>query len=240
MLGEIQAKNITFDTTICLHTLYSYIDKGVFLHLTNKDLPQRGKRKNPHSYKRVRAARAPKGESIENRPKEVNERYVFGHWEGDTVYGKKRSRRTLLVFTERLTRNEVIMRIKDRTATSVVKAMDTLERRYGKRFKDIFKSITFDNGSEFSDCDGMERSIYGGKRTKAYYCHPYSSWERGSNENQNGLIRRHYPKGFDFTRTTNAKVKLVEEWVNNYPRQMFGWKSAADIFREHLAAAQLN
>ena len=235
VLGEIQAQKLTFDTTICLHTLYSYIDKGVFLNLTNKNLPQRGKRKNPHSYKHVRAARPPKGESIENRPEEINDRSVFGHWEMDTVYGRKRSRKTLLVLTERVSRNEIIVPIEDRTAQSVNKAVDRLERRYGKRFKLLFKSITVDNGSEFADCATLERSIYGGRRTKIYYCHPYSSWERGSNENQNGLIRRYHPKGTDFSKVTNKAIAHTEEWINHYPREMFGWRSSADIFNEHIA-----
>lgn len=235
VLGEIEAKELTFDTTICLHTLYSYIDKGVFLNLTNKDLPHKGKRKNPRSYKQIRPARAPKGVSIENRPDEINERSVFGHWEMDTVYGRKRSKRNLLVLTERLSRNEIITPIKDRTAASVIKAVDGLERRYGKRFKVIFKSITVDNGSEFADCDGIERSVYGGRRTKVYYCHPYSSWERGSNENQNGLIRRHHPKGTNFSKVTNKTIAQTEHWINNYPRAMFGWRTASDVFAEHLS-----
>ncbi|MDD3920969.1 MAG: IS30 family transposase [Eubacteriales bacterium] len=235
VLGEIEAKELTFETTICLHTLYSYIDKGVFLNLTNKNLPQKGKRKTPRSYKHVRPARAPKGDSIELRPDEINERTEFGHWEMDTVYGRKRTKKALLVLTERLSRNEIIIPIKDRTAASVNKAMDGLERRYGARFKRLFKSITIDNGPEFSDRETLERSIHGGQRTRLFYCHPYSSWERGSNENQNGMIRRHHPKGTNFAKVTNKAIAHTETWLNNYPREMFGWRSAADVFQEHVA-----
>jgi len=235
VLGEIKAMGLEFDTTICLRTLYSYIDKGVFLHLTNKHLPQKGKRKKPRPYKQVRPARAPKGTSIEKRPKEINERSVFGHWEMDTVHGRKRTKKSLLVLTERVSRAEIIRPIKDRTSQSVNRALDGIERKYGDMFKKVFLSITVDNGSEFADHETLERSIYGGTRTQIYYCHPYSSWERGSNENQNGLIRRHHPNGTNFSRVTNKEIARTEEWINHYPREMFGWKSAADKFAECLA-----
>lgn len=236
VLGEIEAKNITFETTICLRTLYSYIDKGVFLRVTNKDLPHRGKRKEGRHYRNVRAARPPRGESIEQRPAEIKRRETFGHWEMDTVVGRKKSKPVLLVLTERLTRKEIILKMKDRTASSTVKAIDRLERRYGKSFfKALFKTITVDNGVEFADCAGLESSIHGGQRTNIYYCHPYSSWERGSNENQNGLLRRPFPKGTDFTRVTNKAVAAAEAWLNGYPRAIFGYRCAEDVFQEHLA-----
>ena len=88
-----------------------------------------------------------------------------------------------------------------------------------------------DNGVEFLDMEGVERSIThpGEKRTIAYYCHPYCSFERGSNENQNKLIRRHIPKGTDITEYTDADVKEIEAWINNYPRNMFNGLSAAEM-----------
>lgn len=235
-LGEIKQKGRRFSTTICRVTLYSYIDKGVFLRLTNKDLPRRGEKKDKHQ--RVRAVRAPRGESIEKRPNEVNERLTFGHWEGDTIVGKRGSKRTLLCFTERFTRKEIIIRLPDKTSASVVKAMDRLERKYAGLFPKIFKSITFDNGSEFSDCEGIERSAIkkGEKRTKVYYCHPYSAYERGSNENQNGIIRRPFPKGTSFDKVTLAQVAEAEDWLNNYPRPLFGYRSANDVFDECLCS----
>lgn len=101
-------------------------------------------------------------------------------------------------------------------------------------FPRIFKSITVDNGAEFADCDGIERSINTGRRTKLYYCHPYSSWERGSNENQNKLIRRFFPKGKDLNRVTRKQVKIAEEWLNAYPRRIFGYKSARDLWEKEI------
>ncbi|MDO4356903.1 MAG: IS30 family transposase [Clostridia bacterium] len=214
----------------------SYIEKGVFLRVTNKNLPRRGEKKG--KYQRVRPARAPRGESIEKRPDEINHRSTFGHWEGDTIVGKRGSKRTLLCFTERMTRKEIIIRLPDKTAASVVKAMDRLERKYGGLFPKVFKTITFDNGSEFADCEGIERSAIrkGEKRTKVYYCHPYSAYERGSNENQNGIIRRPFPKGTSFDKVTLSQVAAVEDWINDYPRALFGYKSANDMFAECLCS----
>lgn len=126
----------------------------------------------------------------------------------------------------------------DQTAASVVHALNKLERRYGKRFPQIFKSITFDNGSEFADCAGIERSVYGTnrKRTRAYYCHPYSAYERGTNENINRMIRRFLPKGTDFRKVTAASVQRIESWLNHYPREILNFETPATLFAHHLAA----
>ena len=95
--------------------------------------------------------------------------------------------------------------------------------------------ITVDNGSEFALADQLEQScITGDKRTKVYYCHPYSSWERGSNENVNGMIRRRHPKGTDFSKVTAEEIAATENWINSYPRKIFGYKSAGTMFRECL------
>ncbi|WP_298019434.1 IS30 family transposase [uncultured Dysosmobacter sp.] len=236
-LADIELEGKQFKTTICVSTLYSYITKGVFLTLTNDDLPEKPKRKR--KYRTVKQAkRAPRGESIEKRPAEADGRAVFGYWEMDTVYSAaKTSKRALLVLTERKTRKEIIEPIFDRTSESTIKALDRIERRYGKMFRKIFKAITVDNGGEFSDVERLERSaIRKGKRTKFYYCHPYSSFERGSNENQNKMIRRQHPKGTDFGKVSTAAIKKTEAWINNYPRKVLGWKTADMAFAECVAA----
>jgi transposase, IS30 family len=230
VLGEIKKENLKFNTSISKTTFYRYIDNGIFLTLSNKDLPvKRNRKKNYNKIKKP--ARVPKGNSIEKRPKEIENRISFGHWEMDCVEGKKGTKKTLLVLTERKTRNEIIMLMKDKTAKSVVKSLNKIEKEYGtKMFKKVFLSITVDNGSEFADYKGIEQSIIGNTRTNVYYCHPYSSWERGSNENQNKMIRRHYPKGYDFTKTTSAEIKRLEKWINNYPRKIFGYYTSAELF----------
>ncbi|MFG6330875.1 MAG: IS30 family transposase [Lachnospiraceae bacterium] len=200
------------------------------------------RRKRKRKYEKVKSkpARAPKGESIENRPQEINERETFGHWEMDCVEGKKKTKETLLVLSERLTRREIIIKMPDKTAASVVKALNRLERKYGRRFPQIFKSITVDNGSEFADCAGIEKSIFGRgkrKRTTVYYCHPYSAYERGTNENINKMIRRFLPKGTDFRQVSVEYVARVETWINNYPREILGFETSGALFEKYLAEA---
>lgn len=237
VLGEIKrSPELKFSTMISEFTLYSYIDKGIFLNLTNKNLPVKGKRKGP--YRKVRKlARPPRGKSIEKRPEEINERTTFGNWEMDTVEGPKKTKPRLLVLTERLTRQEIAIKLPDGTSASVVRALDGLEKRYGKLFPIVFRTITVDNGSEFADCEGMERSRTGkGKRTEIYYCHPYTSCERGSNENQNKMLRRRFPKGTDFRKVSAGAVAAAVEWLNNYPRELFDFGTSAERFQEELLA----
>lgn len=230
VLGEIKRRGIEFSVTISAPTLYRYIEQGVFLTITNDNLPVK-RNKTRRKYKKVRAARASKGDSIEKRPAEIAERTTFGHWEMDCVEGKKGTKKTMLVLTERFTRYEIIRIMKDQTAASVVKALNGIERAYGANFSKIFQTITMDNGSEFSDYEGIEKSCRrSGTRTKVYYCHPYSSYERGSNENQNKMIRRHYPKGVSFERVTSADMRKLEKWINNYPRKIFNYYSSAELY----------
>lgn len=239
VLGYALMEGRTFKTSVSVATIYSYIKKGLFLRITQVDLPRRGKRKN--SYKKVEKkepARAPAGESIEQRPAEVRNREQFGHWEMDTVYSAKTSsKKALLVLTERKTRWEIIIMIPNRKAETIVKALDALERRYGAvNFRKIFRSITVDNGSEFAMADGIERSAINKTlpRTKVYFCHPYSSWERGSNENQNLMIRRKHPKGTDFAKVTKAEIEATAQWINNYPRRILGYMSSEVMFKQCL------
>ena len=238
VLGGIKAQGLKFETTICEATLYSYIKKGLFLNLEQRHLPRRGKKKRGYTRVRKTAARAPAGTSIEQRPPEVDTRNEVGHWEMDCVVGKKKSKEVLLVLSERKSRKEIIIKMKNKTTESVVAALDRLERRYGSMFSKVFQSITVDNGSEFADCEGMERSCRrpGKKRTKIYYCRPYSSYERGTNENINGMIRRWFPKGTDFGKVRVSDVQAVENWLNAYPREILGYISADEAFAEGLAA----
>ena len=232
VIMEIKLRGLKFDVDICEKTIYNYINSGdVFFSITNKDLPQRGEHKR--EYKKVREAkRQAPGEGIENRPPEIEERKEEGHWEMDTVKGKKNGRKCALMLSERAMRTGLVLPMGACTMECVVEKLDQLERRWGDKFSRIFKTITVDNGSEFADCAGMERSALfdGQRRTHIYYCHPYSSWERGSNENQNKLIRRFYPKGTDLTEITAAEVQRVERWINHYPRELFGFGTAAEAF----------
>jgi IS30 family transposase len=189
-----------------------------------------GKKRN---YKKIKIAHKNlKGTSIEERPSEIDKREEYGHWEMDCVVGKREgSGAVLLVLSERSRREEIILKIPSKTQGSVVASLDRLEGKYGKEFREKFKTITVDNGSEFLDYEGIERSIKGEdkKRVKLYYAHPYSSWERGTNENINKLIRRFIPKGTDIGKISKARIKYIENWINSYPRRIFGYKSANDM-----------
>lgn len=214
-----------FKTDICLATLYSYISHGIFLNVTNDDLPMKPKRKR--NYKKVRriSYKNPHAKSIEDRPEEIETRETSGHWEGDTVVGGRGSKSCLFVLTERKGRKEVVAKLESKTASAVVRALDRLERAYGaESFRDTFRTITFDNGVEFSDTAGIEKN----GRTVAYYAHPYSPHERGSNENQNKLIRRWVPKGENMDDLTDRDIDRLQKWLNNYPRRLFNGLSAAE------------
>lgn len=237
VLGEIKRKGLEFETTITKTTLYSYIDKGIFISLTNKALPVKGRRKKKNKkVTRNKQARAAAGESIEKRPEDIDTREEFGHWEMDTVVGKRgESKHSLLVLTERKTRDEIVMKIPEHTAAQVVESLNSIEKEWGDLFQKVFKTITVDNGTEFADYDGIKKSVLkDDDRVKVYYCHPYSSYERGSNENQNKLVRRKIPKGTNFDDRTDEEIQNIQDWINNYPRGMFDYKTSAELFEEEL------
>jgi len=160
------------------------LNNNLFLNISNKDLlvKKNGKKRN---YHKIRTAfNNTKETSISERPKAIDTREETGHWEMDTVVGKQGTKTVLLVLSERTTRKELIIKIPSKSQASVVKALDKIERKSGKSFREKFKTITCDNGCENFDFEGIERSILNQeKRTKVYYAHPYSSWERGTNEN---------------------------------------------------------
>lgn len=235
VLGEIKKQGLVFDTTICVQTLYNYIRSGVFLRLSMEYLPYANKRNQKN--KKVVAKKLPRGISIENRPKDIYERLEFGHWEMDCIESGKKKKSALLCLSERLSRREIIFKMPNKKAESVIKCLNILERKYGKLFPKIFKSITVDNGAKFSDYKSMEYSCFGNKkRTTIYYCHPYCSSERGTNERLNREIRRKFPKGTDFTHVSIEQVAEVERWLNTYPRGILGYDTPENVFNYHLSA----
>lgn len=235
ILLYIKEHGLKFKTKVCRVTLYSYIDKGVFLKIGNKNLLRKGVRKQKLKSKQPKRYTNYE-HSIEKRSPEINQREIFGHWEGDTVIGTKKKGQTVLTLTERLTRMEIILKSTDKSAASTVRLFNGLERKLGvTTFRKVFKSITFDNGVEFSDADGIEYSPETKKRrTTVYYCHPYCSSERGSNENQNGFIRRFIRKGTPISMYSNAYIRNVQDFINNYPRALFNGESSAKRFFQEL------
>ncbi len=229
-------------TDVCTSTLYSYIRKGLFLHVTGDCLPYRRKRRP----KRVEAPRTAlnnvRGKSIDERPKAVSCRGFVGDWEMDTVVsGQKKSRNCLLVLTERKSRLNLVRPMPDKSAASTARALDGIEHVIGTdMFRRIFRTITTDNGCEFLDPDGMARSVSGGVRTDIYHCHPYRSNERGSNEKQNQMLRRWFPKGCALSDYSQEYVQCAEDWLNNYPRAMFGGMTAREVFELDAGAVRFD
>lgn len=238
VLQRIKNDELKFKTKICEKTLYNYIDSGLFLHIGNANLPAKKERKK-QTYKRTVSLNNLKGPSIEQRPPEIKDRDTYGHWEMDTVVsGQGKSTACLLVFSERQTREEIIFKIPDKKSASVVKKLNQMERDMGcKAFRERFKTITCDNGVEFLDFIGIMKSCKNKKipRTQVYFCHPYSSWERGTNENTNKLIRRWIPKGTDISQISDEKIKYIEEWINTYPRRILEGKNSL-IYKKEKAA----
>ena len=225
--------DLNFQTEICFKTLYNYIHAGLFLNVRESDLKHYHKKKQKQG-KEI-ALHNLRGKSITERPEEIKDREEFGHWEMDTVIGQRDKKNCLLVLSERKTRTEIIRKIKSKSQDAVKAALDLLEKDLGSdQFRARFKSITTDNGVEFLDAGKIETSINGGKRTTSYYCHPYSSWERGTNENINKMIRRWIPKGADITLYTDQQIAYIEHWINAFPRKIFGFRSSRDMLRVEL------
>lgn len=158
---------------------------------------------------------------IDNRPEVVEAKERIGDWEGDTIMGKGR-KSALLTMVERKTLYTVIVRLNgkhaDLLAAAAVKHMKSL--------KEKVTTITFDNGLEFA----AHETIAKGLNADIYFAHPYASWERGINENTNGLVRQYFPKGTDFNKVTDKQIKHVMDRLNNRPRKTRGCRSPNELF----------
>ena len=225
---------------VCTRTLYRYIDQGVIPGVSNESLWEKRKRgRQSHRRSRRVVKRLARGTSIEQRPFGAQTREEFGHWEMDLVVGPARgSSAALLTLVERKHRHILIRKLPDKSQASVLKALRRIERHYGpQRFRRIFKSITADNGSEFLDVEALEASALSSRpRTRVFYAHAYASWERGSNENANRMIRRFVAKGCDIAHLTQRAVAAIETWINNYPRRILAFSTPLSLFNNELRA----
>ena len=160
-------------------------------------------------------------------------RYEFGHWEIDTVIGSKsKSDKVVLTIVEHLTRKYIAIKINGKTASAVSAATQSLRKYYGDKFSQIFKTITSDNGSEFAELSKLENDT----TTKVYFAHPYSSWERGSNERHNGLLRRFIPKGEKIDEYASDDILFTADWYNLLPRKILEYKTPDDLFENEQCA----
>lgn len=230
---EIRKKKSIVLDYISDNTIYRYIKRGYLNNIKMSDLPYE---KTYHKKYMKIQKRASYGQSIEKRPAYINNRTEFGHWEMDSVEGSENSKKSLLVLSERKTRKELIFINENMTSKQVVDKINLLEKILGKYFKETFKTITMDNGSEFSRVEELAKSIiYKNKtRTELYYCHPRTPTERGTNENINKMIRKYIHKGTNFDNKTNIEIFEIQEAINNYPRGIFQYDTSNDKFKEEL------
>ena len=186
--------------------LYTQLRREGKPYRTGKFRPYKGKIKN-----RI---------SIEQRPEIVNKRLRFGDWEVDSVIGKL-NQSSLITLVERLSRYLIIIRAKSKEADQVARAI--IER--AKEVKLKIHTMTGDNGTEFADHTQIAEAL----KIDFYFTHPYSSWEKGTNENTNGLIRQYFPKGTDFNHVSDESVRLVEHELNNRPRKCLEYRKPSEI-----------
>lgn len=213
---------------VCTKTLYNYIDLGL-LDVKNTDLPIKLRRNTKST--RVKKHKKKLGSSISERPIDINSRTEFGHWEIDTVIGEKSNNdNVLLTILERKTRYAIVLNIVSKTANAVMDAFSRLRSLFGEQFSQVFKTITGDNGSEFADLSTIESET----DTKVYFTHPYSSFEKGTNERHNGLIRRFIPKGKRISDYSSDDIAFIEEWMNTLPRRILNYKTPEELFEMYL------
>jgi len=233
-------RQAAMEGAVCTKTLYNYIDQGLIAGVSNETLwEKRQRRHRPRRALQRRHKLPEQRQSIEKRPEHVARREEFGHWEIDLVVGPTAGSNTaLLSLVERKTRHLICRKIPDKSQASVLRALRAIESQMGaKLFRSLFKSITADNGSEFLDVERMQTSAFSRRRrTTLFYAHPYASWERGSNENANRIIRRFIAKGRDIARFTLKAIHQVAEWINNYPRRILDFMTPNALFTNELKA----
>ena len=218
----------TKEQVVCTKTLYRYVDLGL-LTIKNHALPEKLKRKMKKHKSRMNKKKL--GRSIEERPKEIESREEFGHWECNLVLGAKtKDDKVLLTLAERKSREFLIVPIADKTSACVMAAMKQIHTVYSEHFSEVFKTITTDNGSEFADLAELEKMA----DTLVYYAHPYTSCDKGTVERHNGLIRRFIPKGHRIDDFTSQQIADVEIWCNCLPRKILGYRTPDEIFEEEL------
>jgi IS30 family transposase len=185
-------------------------------------LRRRRKIRQPKGSRRYQRVLKPSGPSIDTRPAVVEKRSRIGDWESDTIESKDHApgintlveRKTGLVFITRLSSKNGL-----ETRTAIIKRLSVLPQK-------VRRTITFDNGPENRDWRPVERET----GARCFFAHPYHSWERGTNENTNGLIRDYFPKGTDFRTITDEEIVFVERELNERPRKRLGWKSPLQVW----------
>src|SRR5699024_10381592 len=212
-----------FESIPCTKTLYNWIDNGD-LKIKNMNLALKLRRNTKSS--KSRNNKKIFGTSIEERPESIETRKEFGHWEIDTVLGHKTKDQAVLTLVERKTRMAIVRRIFSKSAPAVSGALDDIFQEY-PNIKQVFKSITADNGSAFS-------AQGDGKGIAIYFAHPCASWERGTNERHNGLLRRLIKKGQPIHAYSDQCIKDVANWMNTFPRKILNYQTPEENFKQFV------
>lgn len=219
-------------TSISTTTIY----RAIHYHLlkTTKDDTRRMNKfkKEKDCYQsRKRVSESKKNNSIELRPDIINNRERFGDWELDTVVStSKGQHQCLMTLTDRKIRFEIITRLEGKTKDEVANKIKKIRSIIKNNLNDIVKSISTDNGTEFSAWKKIQKLL----NTTVYFCHPYASFEKGTNEKHNGIIRYFIPKGDLIENYSNKDINDIANWMNNYPRKMFGYKTPIEMLREEI------
>ena len=220
-----QISNTVTHGKISFKTIYRWLYSGIISKGNMKVLRHKGKRHKP-AEKRGKFAI---GTSIHSRPKEVKARETFGHWELDTVVSSRgKSKGCFATFVERKTRLYTAIKIADRTATSME---NSIKKLHSILPANTFKTATVDRGKEFACYKNIENDI----NLPVFFADPYSSWQRGSNENSNGLLREFYPKKTDLAIVEEKELIRNLFLINSRPRKCLGWKSPIQMFLHEVA-----
>ena len=213
---------------VCTRTLYREAWSGS-LPIGILELPEDIKRKRTQPSK-IRENKKNYGNSIDLRPEITSQRTEEGHWEGDTVVGKRAGKEAVVLsLLEKKTENYLAVRIPEKTSEAVMAVMEMLKAEYGDRFAQVFKTITVDNGSEFADfaqCESWGAQVF--------FAHPYTSWERAQNERHNGLFRAFIPKGTSMEDYSAEDVLRAADELNARPRKKLGYATPEELFDSFL------
>lgn len=186
-------------------------------------LPRRRHARIPKSVlRKPKASKIPDRVSIKERPPEVEKREEFGHFEADLVVSSRQGKGALLTMAERLSRYTIIAKLEEKTSSQTNLALSFALSKYDK---DLLKSITYDNGLEFAGHKEVN-NVYD---LTSYFCEPYHSWEKGTIENRNGVIRYYFPKGTDFSKVTEEQIKYVQDKINNRPMKCLGFLTPKEV-----------
>lgn len=247
IIEKIKKDKWSPDATVGYMKTHGYFERNGFCHISTQALyydirngltdlsitdTRRMKPKaeyNYHTKNELSESKAPY--SINNRPEEINSRLTFGHFELDTVIGTSKGKHEcLMTLTERKSRFEIIFKIKCKTAEEVVNKFNQIKLYLKNNYNKIFKSLTTDNGTEFSDF----LSIINGTKTKIYFCHPYCSGEKGTNEKHNSMIRYFIPKKTLMENYSFDDINNIANWMNNYPRKILNYKTPLEAVQEEF------